>query len=332
MLKHGGNLQQALRDYPDVREPWLDLSTGISPWSWPVPEVPTNIWQRLPEVSPQFNRAVEYYYGANDLIAIAGSQVAIELIPQLLPISRVAIPRWGYGEHINAWQKAKHHVVLYDSYEGLVELLAEVEHAVVINPNNPTGECWSRKQLEDLDQQIKGHLIVDEAFIDSLKTDCSMLQSSSKTSTIVLRSLGKFFGLAGVRLGFISLPKALRKRFNERLTLWSISSPTLWVAEQALIDTGWQQAQRERIAVMKEKLQQLLGELFEGAQFNSGPLFISIYGQVNELKPYFKHFAKQGIWLRLFANPNDKDHSYLRFGFPENEHRLAAAIEAIKKQ
>lgn len=333
MLKHGGNLQRARREYPQVKQPWLDLSTGISPWGWPVSHVPDTAWQRLPELTPSFDEAVKNYYGVADLIPIAGSQVAIELLATLVSKARVALPVWGYAEHLKSWKSAGHELVFYSSYDELITLVDTVEHAVIINPNNPTGDYWKVEQLSLIQMKLSGYLIVDEAFIDSVDLadePQSMLFAADNESCVVLRSMGKFFGLAGIRLGFVRLPARLREPFIEQLTLWSISSPSLWVAEQALNDHRWQQQQRQRINDMSSWVFSTVKKSFPHVIVTSGSLFVSVYDTKASIEKAFRYFADQGIYLRMFENTRDPKNSYLRFGLPQNKERLEEAFDRVK--
>lgn len=329
MLNHGGNLQQAKADFTQVSGDWLDLSTGISPWSWPVPAVPEHVWQRLPEPNSAFDKAVADYYGVQNLVAVAGSQVAIELLPRCLPAAVVAVPRWGYAEHVRSWSRAGHQLRFYDNLQELQTLIPAVHHCVVINPNNPTGEHYSVAALRQIQQQLQGYLIVDEAFIDAAVITAKSQQNPSPSmlpyvddgSLVVLRSIGKFFGLAGVRLGLVGLPASLRSQFVERLSLWAISTPTVWLAQQALADCQWQQQQCLRIANQRRALLTLFEHFFsiQAAgliELSEGPLFISIKGPKPILHTLFKHFATAGIWLRLFEPREASVTTYLRVGLP----------------
>ncbi|MGK0441624.1 MAG: cobalamin biosynthetic protein CobC [Pseudohongiellaceae bacterium] len=322
MLNHGGNLQKAQQLYPDVSCPWLDLSTGISPWIWPVPAIPDAIWQGLPEQNTGFQQAVINYYGCA-LQPLVGSQQGIEIIPGLLSATKVAVPKWGYGEHESAWQKAGHELHYYETFDELNVLLSLVEHAVVINPNNPTGDYWPLEQLQFIQNKIPGYLLVDEAFLDAVG-EPSMLASMSNGSLIVLRSLGKFFGLAGIRMGFVALPEVLQQPFKQQLRLWQITAPTLFITQHALQDKKWQKLQAERIKKMREELHQLLMQYFSNEVIAPGPLFISIYLEEVKAKEIFECFASHGIWLRLFEAKTDETKTYLRFG-------LAADLQAYKK-
>ncbi|PCH59156.1 MAG: threonine-phosphate decarboxylase [SAR86 cluster bacterium] len=331
MFNHGGNLQRARQAYPQVKT-WLDLSTGISPWVWPVPQIPAEIWQQLPQISAGFEASLESYYGVDKLIPVAGSQTAIALLPQLLPLGSVALPQWGYAEHRLAWQLCGHQLYYYKDIIELEQLLLRVDHAVVINPNNPTGQFIPPDQLIALQGKIKGYLIIDEAFIDVMeimdgdKSQFSVLDRVQYGSLIVLRSMGKFFGIAGARLGFVALPNELINAFKAKQILWSIATPSLWLAEQALNDRQWQRLQGQRIISARTALFAQLQRIFNTHKLSQGPLFISVYDDVDLLNKVFSSFAKVGIWLRIFQPIGGQTSSYLRIGLTSDVSKVDRAI------
>ncbi len=259
---HGGDLQWALEHFGGNAEDWLDLSTGISPWSWPVPAVPPSVWHRLPPVDAgDLCRAAADFYGcpAACVLPVPGSQFAIAHLPRLVRVGRVAIPDPGYSEHVAAWQAAGHQPVYYETQARLVELIAtqQVQHAVVINPNNPTGEAIEPDRLREWHQRLghrDGVLLVDEAFGDC-RPAFSVARFLPADNVIVLRSLGKFFGLAGVRLGFLLASPVWKARLGALCQPWQVSGPAHWLGARALSDTQWQTFQRRRLRHASVQLQ-----------------------------------------------------------------------------
>jgi cobalamin biosynthetic protein CobC len=204
-LTHGGGL---------LKEGMIDLSTGISPWSYPIPEIPISVYQSLPVITDCFMEAVEGYYGAAGL-PVCGSQAAIEIIPLYFSshfAQRLTVAILGptYSEHAFAWFESGARVLLVKE-SCLESILDDIDVLVIVNPNNPTGRLIPQVTLERwrLKLESKGaYLIVDEAFIDA-EPECharTMIRSQMPSNLVVLRSLGKFFGLAGLRLGFVFAP------------------------------------------------------------------------------------------------------------------------------
>lgn len=339
MLNHGGQLQHAKAQYPLVSTPWLDLSTGIAPWTWPVPQIPEEVWQRLPEDSPELRRAAQTFYRCPnaEVLAVSGSQTAIEKIPTIISRGAVALPLWGYAEHQKAWRKAGHDLHFYRSREELSVWIesGKVQHAVVINPNNPAAEWLEALQIERWQSQLSaqgGYLLVDEAFADALpvgEKTAAMLINQRTSNLIVLRSVGKFFGLAGLRLGFVLAAPAILEQLRPKLTLWSVSHPAQWLGVQLLNDECWHQQQRQRIEEANGKLLMLLHEFLPSSmadELKPSSLFVSLFGNRETLKNLHAMLAQQGIWVRFFEPQQGR--SGLRFGLTDSDGliRLRAAL------
>jgi len=205
---------------------WLDLSTGINPNGWPVPEIPSACWARLPEDDDGLERAAQTYYEAEHLLPVAGSQAAIQTLPRLRPRSRVAVLDPGYAEHAYAWRNAGHEVAAVAA-ERLDEALQGSDVLLLIHPNNPTGARFSVEQLLDWHARLAargGWLVVDEAFMD-VTSEHNLCRHTAREGLIVLRSLGKFFGLAGARVGFVCAQASLLAQLHGILGPWSVSAP-----------------------------------------------------------------------------------------------------------
>ncbi len=328
MLNHGGQLQLANAKYPTAPQPWLDLSTGIAPWSWPVPSVPIEVWQRLPEGDPELMSAAQKFYRSPNaqVLAVSGSQAAIEAIPKLVSKSSVALPLWGYAEHQKAWRKAGHELHFYRTSDELSQWIAlqKIQHAVVINPNNPSAEWIESAQIKRWQQQLQareGLLIVDEAFADALPentTTAAMLIDDHCSNLMVLRSVGKFFGLAGLRLGFVLASQSLITQLQAELPVWGVSHPAQWLGVRLLNDAHWQCQQRQRIEEARESLLALLRQHLPLAMVQAlqpSRLFISLFFDRASLKTLHTLLAEQGIWVRFFEPQQGL--AALRFGLTD---------------
>ena len=247
MLEHGGRLRAAAQRYGIAVADWLDLSTGIAPYGWPLPPIPADAWQRLPEQDDGLEALACDYYGAAALLPVAGSQAAIQTLPRLRrPGLRVGVVSPAYAEHALAWRREGH--LVQELSEGTVERdLEYFDLLLVINPNNPSGRLIERERLLGWHARLAergGWLVVDEAFMDCTP-EHSLAAESQRPGLIVLRSFGKFFGLAGIRLGFVLAEPILLERIAERLGPWTISGPTRAVATAILQDSAGQQAQNQ---------------------------------------------------------------------------------------
>ncbi|MDO7901498.1 threonine-phosphate decarboxylase CobD [Pseudomonas sp. K1(2024)] len=328
MLEHGGRLLRAVREYGIARQDWLDLSSGIAPWSFPIPEVPAQAWARLPEVEDGLEQAARSYYDVAQLLAVAGSQAAIQALPQLRPRGRVGVLWPCYAEHTQAWRQAGHRLLELDETQ-VEDALDSLDVLVLVNPNNPTGRCVSREQLLDWHARLArrgGWLVVDEAFMDNTPA-LSVVDQAGRAGLIVLRSFGKFFGLAGVRLGFVMAEAPLLQALAHALGPWTVSGPARIVGQACLDDVEQQRAQIERCAQASARLATLL----EGCA-------LPVSGGC-DLFQYLRHpcaaqlqdfLARRGILVRLFETP-----SALRFGLPADaadEQRLRQALQAYHKE
>ncbi|MEM8497635.1 MAG: threonine-phosphate decarboxylase [Pseudomonadota bacterium] len=331
LLPHGGRLQAAAKQYDIPLEEWQDLSTGVSPWSWPVPAtIPNAVWHKLRENESLIARAAQYYQCSEaSCLPVAGSQVAIRLLPQLLPITTVAVPGIGYQEHRYSWQLAGHECFEYSTFEELLALVRDghVENAVVVNPNNPTTEFFPAAQLALLSNELhkkagdNAVLIVDEAFADPRPTSDSVI-ASQLANTIVLRSLGKFFGLAGLRLGFVITEHPLLSTLRTMVEPWSVSAPAVYLGALALKDARWQAMQRSRIAEAAQQLGTLCEQRFPNSDTHQGDLFVTVFDRADTVKTVFESAANSGVLLRY--DTSNASRAWLRIGLADDGYaRLA---------
>jgi len=191
MLEHGGRLRQAARRYSIPSGEWLDLSTGINPRGWPVPAPPRIAWSRLPEDDDGLEAAARAYYGSRSLLAVAGSQAAIQALPRLRDRARVSVLHPGYFEHAHAWRCAGHQVISVTA-ERLDAAVAASDVLVLIHPNNPTGARFPVDELLAWQARLDargGWLVVDEAFMDATP-EASLAPFCPRFGLILLRSLG----------------------------------------------------------------------------------------------------------------------------------------------
>lgn len=325
MLEHGGRLRAAAQRYGIDLADWLDLSTGIAPYGWPLPPIPADAWQRLPEEDDGLQALACAYYGAAALLPVAGSQAAIQALPRLRrPGLRVGVLAPAYAEHAAAWRREGH--LLQELSEGTVERdLQHFDVLVVVNPSNPSGRLIERERLLGWHARLAergGWLLVDEAFMDCTP-EHSLAAESQRPGLIVLRSFGKFFGLAGIRLGFVLAEQALLNRLAEQLGPWAVSGPARALACALLPDSQGQQRQRQRLRGDGLRLAVLLSA--HGLAPAGGTALFQLVGhpQAVELHDYF---ARRGILLRLFA-----ENHCLRFGLPADEVGWQRLEQALKE-
>ncbi|AIS11764.1 MULTISPECIES: threonine-phosphate decarboxylase CobD [Pseudomonas] len=328
MLEHGGRLRKAAEQYGIAEADWLDLSSGLAPWPWPIPEIGIRAWARLPETDDGLEQAARDYYGAAHVLPVPGSQAAIQLLPRLRRAGKVGVLSPCYAEHAEAWRRSGY--IVREVLEQEVDFfLDSLDVLVVVNPNNPTGLSLTPERLLDWHARLAqrgGWLVVDEAFMDNTP-QLSLAAQADQVGLIVLRSFGKFFGLAGVRLGFVLAERKLLKLLAEQVGPWAVSGPTRVLGQVCLRDSQGHARQRLRSEVASLRLAHLLER--HGLKPQGGcALFQWLITDRAELLHEF--MARRGILLRLFTH-----NSSLRFGLPADEadwSRLEQAFVAYAKE
>lgn len=334
MLEHGGNLNLAVARYSIARGDWLDLSTGINPQPYPVPVFHVEDWQRLPESSGALSQAACACYGSAAMLPVAGSQAAIQALPLLRlrchGLAQVVMATPMYAEHGARWRQAGH-LLQEVRHAELADWVERCDVMVICNPNNPTGAMLSPATLRDWAQRLAwrgGWLIVDEAFIDSTPQASTLTPDDHPEGLIVLRSFGKFFGLAGVRLGFVAAEASLLLALQEWLGPWTISTPAQQIGIAALNDRHWQDATRARLQADGARLQELL---FQHGIVSNGSALFQWWTQPAAVALH-AWMAQQGIWVRLFNQVTD---AAIRIGLPPDEagwQRLQLALQGWQRQ
>jgi len=326
---HGGRLNAAAVHYGIPREQWLDLSTGINPHGWPVPPLPASVFNRLPEADDGLAQAAADYYGSADLLLVAGSQVAIQALPILRfaqsGSARAGVLHPAYAEHAFRWQQAGHRIQPL-SVEQIDAQLDALDVLVLINPCNPSGVRFRPEQLRQWHARLArrgGWLLVDEAFIDATPEQ-SLITDPMPHGLIVLRSLGKFFGLAGLRVGAVCAEASVGDALAHSIGPWAISHPARWVARQALADQRWQQQTRVQLKAEQARLHRLLMQRV-AETVSSTALFATVVTE--QAQRIEQACAQAGILVRRFEQP-----AALRFGLPGNEdewQRLEQTLSEI---
>jgi cobalamin biosynthetic protein CobC len=322
MLEHGGKLREAQLRYGG--DDWIDLSTGINPIGYPVAPPAADAWHRLPELDPDLLHAARDYYGAPHLLPVAGTQAAIQALPRLRTPARVSVSAPSYAEHGHHWSRHGHtmHPV---PYAGLDAAVRDSDVVVVVNPNNPTGETIAPERLLAWHAALAargGWLVVDQAFGDTAPA-LSVAGYADRPGLIVLHSLGKFFGLAGLRLGFVAAEPTLLAALDELLGPWAVSGPAQQAALAALCDRPWQAATQARLIRDGARMRALL--LRHGIHASGTPLFY--WWPEAEPEAFHEHMARRAIWVRLFRTAGRG----IRIGLPACEAGWARLEHALRQ-
>lgn len=318
---HGGDLATARALFPEAPQPWVDLSTGINPIPYPLPALPLSLWTRLPGADDEAEliaaaRTAYRVPASAGIVAAPGTQILIELLPRLAPAGPVAILGPTYAEHGHAWRKAGFAV---SETPAPAEAAATV---IVVNPNNPDGRVLSQNELAALAARCAargGLLVIDEAFADF--TPETSVVPDLPAGMIVLRSFGKTYGLAGLRLGFAIGAPDLVARLKAALGPWSVAGPALRVGALALSDADWLARTGRERTQDAARLDALLAP--HGRIVGGTTLFRLL--ETPQAAALFARLGRHGIYVRRFQNTPDR----LRFGLPGDAaawSRLHAAL------
>lgn len=327
-FEHGGRLDLAKKLYPQAPEPWMDLSTGISPWSYPAPEVAAYNLRGLPDAGALQSligiakRTYRVPKGA-EVVALPGTEIGLSVIPWLFrEPKRVAVLGPAYGSHAKAWMAAGHSV-------SQVSSLNEASGAailIVVNPNNPDGRFLPHSDLAAVLPPLRrrnGLLIVDEAFADTDESYSLLPVVARLDHTLVLRSIGKFFGAGGIRLGFAITSHPVAERLRAALGSWPVSAQGIAFGTAALADGDWAIKQRQRLREAANEMDRVLSEAGFTIAGGTSLFRFAAHPRSSEI---FSHLAKNGILARPFQNRNA-----LRFGLPGSTEQLGRLRDTLKE-
>lgn len=323
--RHGGALDAARRAFPDAPEPWLDLSTGINPRPYPLGALQAESWTRLPddEALAALEGTAAARYAAppwSEAVAAPGTQAIIQRLPALVGGRDVRVLGRTFAEFERVFSAAGARVATVHA----AERLAGADVAVVVNPNNPDGRLLEPAALLQLAGRV-GTLVVDEAFVDALPATASLVPALPASRVVILRSFGKIYGLAGLRLGFALVPSSSAAVLRRHLGPWAVSGPAIEVGRRALADAAWLATTSARLAEDGQRLAFLLRNVGATA-VGATPLFRLVSHPA--APTLFTALAKRGILVRPFA----ADATWLRFGLPGGAPdwtRLQTALAAI---
>lgn len=325
-MDHGGSLGRARALFPNAPQPFVDLSTGINPHSYPLFELPaTSLW-RLPEAARarELTQIAARTYGAPspaNVVAAPGTQILLPRVASLVRPGKALVLGPTYAEHARAAAIAGHEVSEVSDFMAL----AQADLAIIVNPNNPDGRVIERDRLLALAAGLRargGLLVVDEAFMDVGPREHSLAADADQGGLVVLRSFGKFFGLAGLRLGFALSNAATVGRLETQFGPWAVAGPAMEYGIRALADIGWQDAMRASLAEAAARLDALFGSF--GVRVVGGTTLFRYLG-LPDAAGLFSALGERGILLRHF---NDRPF-VLRAGLPGSQEewlRLESAL------
>ena len=308
MIEHGGNIDRAITIYGGKKKEWIDLSTGINPECYPIPNFSDADWRNLPTFTEIENLEFIIKSIFNTFASVMltpGSQIAISLLPLLLKKQDVCILEPTYGDYTESFINAGFKV---RSCKDIQELFKS-KIAIIVNPNNPDGKNYRINDLILLSKKVN-ILIIDESFVEASETKSILGHINKKTSNIiVIKSFGKVYGLAGLRLGFVFSGEGLIDKFKRIFSFWPVSTVAIKIASKALTDKEWikstQAKLKKKSYVLDNIMKTLHFELIGGT--NLFRLYLTPNAKLAQI-----FLAKKFIWSRIFSYSE----KWLRLGIP----------------
>lgn len=294
---HGGGLDAAVAQFGGTRRDWLDLSTGINPEPYPLGDFSADAWTALPDqkAMDRLLSAARAFWNVPDdaeIVAAPGASALIARLPELCATQTVHIPAPTYNEHAAAFRS-----------RGIANTGVEADAHIYVHPNNPDGRVWSADVIAP-----RPLTVIDESFCDVMPA-ASLVAESAKDGVVILKSFGKFWGLAGMRLGFAICAPEMAARIRDLLGPWSVAGPALEIGAHALEDIAWAEATRARLIKDADRLDAMM--TIAGAKIAAGTSLFRLY-DVDDAAAWQTRLAEAHIWSRVF--PYSK--TWLRLGLP----------------
>ncbi|MGY3610332.1 MULTISPECIES: threonine-phosphate decarboxylase CobD [unclassified Bradyrhizobium] len=321
MQEHGGNLDQAVQRFGGRVEDWIDLSTGINRQSYPVGEIEPKHWQTLPsrsDIELLLEAARQAYGTSASIVAMAGAQAAVQLLPRFAPRGRAHILAPTYNEYAAVLSAAGWDVAEVPT----LDALAGTDLAVVVNPNNPDGRRHDREDLLALLPRV-GCLVIDESFADAV-LELSLASEAGRPGLLILRSFGKFYGLAGLRLGFVLGGERDIAVLSAMAGPWPVSGAAIAVGRRALLDREWAMATASRLERECQRLDAAVKS--QGWKLVGGTPLFRLY-ETEDARTAQARLAGARIWSRIF----EQQPRWLRLGLPGGEAEWARLSEALSR-
>lgn len=309
---HGGGLDAAIEAYGGARSDWLDLSTGINPTPYPIPEIPKHFWTDLPDSSAQnalLTAARDFWAvpESAEILATSGVSQLIAMLPSLQSAGHVEIIAPTYNEHAAAFRANNWTVGPTGNAR------------VIVHPNNPDGHLH-KLTIKDIEQTDL--TIIDESFCD-VTPDETLIEFAKLPNVIILKGLGKFWGLAGLRLGFAIASPTLIQKMRDRIGPWAVSGPAQYIGHKALRDLEWAKTTRRTLSANSAQLDDIMVK--NNATLIGGTDLFRLY-QVENAVEFQEKLAKKNVWSRVFPYST----TWLRLGLPGTNaqwNHLLAALE-----
>lgn len=325
-FRHGGRLREAMAAFPDAPRPWLDLSTGINPEPWSGQRAPADALRRLPDPLElaELEAVAARAFGVADtgrVVATSGAEAALRLLPGLIGGGEVGLLTPIYGGHAESWAASAPSLIT--SLDDLRALSADV--LVLVNPNNPDGRRIERRALAALAAERSGAgrwTVVDESF-GEVAPELSIADLEIDR-LVILRSFGKFYGLPGVRLGFLIGNKIFARKFRVLLGDWPVGADALTMGLEAYADDAWRARTRVWLATQSGAVDAVLAR---AGLTPVGGCDLFRWVEAPDAVGLFTRLRAEGVLTRPFADRPDR----LRIGLPSRNEfkRFEQVLRAV---
>jgi cobalamin biosynthetic protein CobC len=287
---------------------------------------------RLPDIAElaRLEAVAADAFGVDDpqrVIATGGTEPALRLLPYVLGQTNALVVGPTYGSHVDAWQSAGLPTQLLADTQ-LEGSIGDRTAVVVVNPNNPDGRLLARAQLQRLHAAVAGRggvLVVDEAFAEVVPewSVAGMAGVAGAERLLVLRSFGKFYGLAGLRLGFVVGAPGILRRFRSAMGDWPVSVDAMVAGLAAYADRAWAERMRLELARSARRLDELLTQ--HGFHVVGGTSLYRL-ASAEDAPARFERLAAAGILTRPFQYNT----AWLRFGLPGSPDAWRRLRDALR--
>ena len=231
---------------------------------------------------------------------------------------------------VKQWMEAENNFAL--KIEETVDLMREHHPRAVFicNPNNPTGKYFSKQEVEAvLDAIGDGLLILDEAYLAFVEKSWSSIDLVSRGNVVILRSMTKEYGLAGLRLGYTIASQDITDNLRRVCPPWNVNVIAQKVGIMVLEDVDYLEQSKQRIREAK----QFLIDEFSRLGFPPLPSDAHYFlVKAGDARAFRTALLRHGIQVRDCASFGLPE--YIRIAprtLPECQ-RLIATIEELKKK
>ena len=351
--EHGGRIFAVARELGIAPEAIVDFSASINPLG-AAPGVASAVTAAMasighyPEIgSPALSVALAGLHGVPEkMLAVAnGSTELIYLLPRLggkggrALLVAPTFSEYAHSLELAGWTVDYH---CLDPENGFALDLSEVAAQLAkgfdllffCNPGNPTGRLYSREEIKGVYDACSGagcFLALDEAFMDFCEEESAKQLLPVDGDWLILRSMTKFFGFPGIRLGYSIAPEWVTERVKRLLPPWNVGTLAQAAGLAALTDVGHSCRTRDWVAAERARLAIRLGALPGIKLFPGVANYLLLRLENGSTTPLLQErLLAERLLIRDCGNFTGLDDRYFRIAVrttPEND-RLLASLEA----